>query len=309
MDAVLEVEAVQHRYGSTVALDGVDLRVAGGECVALLGPNGAGKTTLVDLVTGLRRCQGGRVRVAGQDPARATTRRSLGVMQQRSGVPRLLKVGEVVRGAAIRAGAPPASDSQVLAEVGLTELGRRRVTKLSGGQQQRLQLAMALVADPALLVLDEPTNGLDAGARRDFWERLAGRRDRGAGVLLTTHQVDEAAAVADRVVVLAQGRVVAADTPQRLVSRLPDRVVSARTCCTLGDVLAVDGTVDARQDADRRLVVTTTRPESLVRALLAADPDLAELRVESAGLEQAVLAISGPRTAPTRDTTKTEVAR
>ncbi len=309
MDTVLKVAAVHHRYGSTVALDSVDLQLGAGECVALLGPNGAGKTTLVDIVTGLRRCQQGTVAVTGGDPVRAATRRALGVVQQHSGVPRALQVEEVVRGAAIRAGAPRGAVGPVLAEVGLTQLARRRVTLLSGGQQQRLQLAMALVNDPSLLVLDEPTTGLDAAARRDFWERLAARRDRGAGVLLTTHQLDEAAAVADRVVVLAHGRVVAADTPAGLVARLPDRVVSARTGYAPADAITIDGTVAVRQDADGRLVVTTTQPETLVRALLAADPELDDLRIESAGLEQAVLALSGQLTAPPQEMTMMEVAR
>jgi ABC-2 type transport system ATP-binding protein len=294
MDAVLEVAGVTHRYGSTLALDDVDLQVGPGECLALLGPNGAGKTTVVNLVTGLRARQEGRITVAGGDPASAATRRQLGVVQQRIGLPRTLTVAEVVRGAAVRAGASSLNVGPTLVEVGLGDLRRRRASKLSGGQQQRLQLAMALVASPALLVMDEPTTGLDAAARRDFWSALATRRDRGSGVLLTTHQLDEAAAVADRVVVLAQGRVAAVDTPEGLTSRLPDRVVSLRTTLGSKEVAAHAGVLAVDAD-DGRLRVSTTAPEQLVRHLLHQDPELSELRVEAAGLEHAVLRITDDR--------------
>ncbi|MCC5947835.1 MAG: ABC transporter ATP-binding protein [Nitriliruptoraceae bacterium] len=288
MDAVLELDGVTHRYGATVALDTVDLRVMPGECVALLGPNGAGKTTLTSLVTGLLSPRSGRIVVAGGDPARAATRARLGVVQQRVGWPRTLTVAEVVHGAAVRAGASRLHVEPALAEVGLAELRRRRAAKLSGGQQQRLQLAMALVASPTLLVLDEPTTGLDAATRRDFWTTLATRRDRGSGVLLATHQLDEAAAVADRVVVLAHGRVVAVDTPNGLTSRLADRIVSARTCLDVANLTNLPGVLDL-DATDGRLRASTTQPERLVRHLLDHDPSLGDLRVEAVGLEHAVL--------------------
>jgi ABC-2 type transport system ATP-binding protein len=292
MDAVLEVDGVTHRYGSTVALDDVDLQVAPGECVALLGPNGAGKTTLTSLVTGLLVPRSGQIVVAGADPAHAATRRQLGVVQQRIGWPRTLTVAEVVHGAAVRAGVSRLHVGPALAEVGLGDLRRRRAAKLSGGQQQRLQLAMALVAAPALLVLDEPTTGLDAATRRDFWTTLATRRDRGSGVLLATHQLDEAAAVADRVVVLAEGHVAAVDTPHGLTSRLADRIVSARTCLETAAIATLRGVLDLGI-TDDRLRVSTTEPEVLVRHLLDQDPSLTDLRVEAAGLEHAVLHITG----------------
>jgi ABC-2 type transport system ATP-binding protein len=286
---VLEVEGLGHRYGQLAALHDVTLGVAAGECVALLGPNGAGKTTLVHAVIGLRAVQRGTVRVAAGDPRAAATRRRLGVVQQSVGFPRTLKVGELVRGAAVRLGLGPAVADPVLAEIGITDLAGRRAGKLSGGQQQRVQLAMALVGDPRLLVLDEPTIGLDASSRRAFWRTLAGRRDRGAGVLLTTHQIDEAAAVADRVIMLHCGRVMAADTPTALTSLLPDRTVTART--DLGDarLRAIAGEAVTRDGAHVR--IATAAAERVVRALLAADPDLSDLRVEGAGLEEALLAL------------------
>ena len=266
---VLEIKDARHRYGEVVALGGVDLTVRAGECVALLGPNGAGKTTLVGLATGLLAAQHGRVRVCGGDPRLAVTRRHIGVVQQSMGFPRALTVAELVRGAAVRAGRPVAAVGPVLAEVGVTELARRRTAKLSGGQQQRVALAMALVGDPELLLLDEPTVGLDVASRRAFWQVLAQRRDAGVGIVLTTHILDEAAAMADRVVVLHHGRVVAEDSPTGLTARLADRTITARTGLAADDLRALPGVLTVTRDGDR-VRVTTAEPERVLRAWLMA---------------------------------------
>jgi len=292
MTDVLEIARVHHRYRAHLALDGVDLTVGTGECVALLGPNGAGKTTLVGLATGLLARQEGRVAVCGSDPRRAATRRSLGVIQQTMGFPNTETVDELVRGAAVRAGHPASAAGPVLTEIGLDDLRRRRAAKLSGGQRQRVGLAMALVGDPALLLLDEPTVGLDIAARRAFWRILAQRRDAGVGIVLTTHIVEEAAAVADRVVVLHRGRVVAADTPAGLTALLPDRTVTARTALDDVTLRALPGVRTVRRDGDR-VHVGTAEPEELLRRWLALDRSLSELRVEGAGLEQALFALTG----------------
>jgi len=292
MGEVLAVGGAHHHYRDVVALDGVDLSVGAGRCVALLGPNGAGKTTLVGLVTGLLAAQVGSVRVCGRDPRRAATRRRLGVVQQVGGFPRTLTAAELVRGAAVRAGRPAAAAAPAMAEAGISELAGRRAGALSGGQQRRLQLAMALVGEPALLVLDEPTTGLDVEARRAFWHAVAARRDAGTGVLLTTHHVEEAAAVADAVVVLRAGRVVAQDSPAALVDRLPDRTVSARTGVDLDALRAVPGVLSAHRDGER-VVVATAATERVLRRWLDADPDLRDLRVEGAGLEEALVALTG----------------
>ncbi|MEV6713409.1 ABC transporter ATP-binding protein [Lentzea sp. NPDC051208] len=287
METVLGVRGARHHYGAVQALDGVDLDVGAGQCVALLGPNGAGKTTLVNQVIGLLPAQAGSVRVCGGDPRVASTRRQLGVVHQSLGFPTTLKVSELVVGAAVRAGKPRAAAGPVMAELDLTELAGRRAAKLSGGQKQRLQLAMALVADPALLVLDEPTAGLDVPARRRFWQILAERRERGTGVLLTTHLIEESSAVADRVVVLDRGRVLAEGTPDELVARLPDRTVIARTALGLERLQALPGVVSLRNDGEH-VRLGTRAPEALLRVLLAQDPGLTDLRVEGAGLEEAV---------------------
>jgi ABC-2 type transport system ATP-binding protein len=209
------------------------------------------------------------------------------VVQQSLGFPNTLKVVELVTGAAVRAGVPRSAAGPVMAELDLTDLAGRRAGKLSGGQKQRLQLAMALVADPRLLVLDEPTAGLDMPARRRFWQLLAERRERGTGVLITTHLIEESSAVADRVVVLDRGRVVAGGTPDELVARLPDRTVIARTALRRDRLEAMPGVAWVRNDGERVRMGTRT-PEALLRVLLAEDPGLADLRVEGAGLEEAV---------------------
>jgi ABC-2 type transport system ATP-binding protein len=291
MDDVLRIAGVHHRYGAVDALAGVELDVTPGECVALLGPNGAGKTTLIGLATGLLAVQRGEVRVCGADPRTAATRRHLGVVQQSMGFPRTETVAELVRGAAVRAGKRSSAAGPVLTEVGVADLARRRAGRLSGGQQQRVALAMALVGDPDLLLLDEPTVGLDVTARRAFWRTIAARRDAGVGIVLTTHIVEEAAAVADRVVVLQRGRVVAADTPDGLSALLPDRTISARTALDDASLRSLPGVSAVQRDGDR-VRVATTAPEGVLRLWLADDPTLTDLRVEGAGLEQALVALT-----------------
>lgn len=282
---------MSHRYGGTVALDGVDLTVETGECVALLGPNGAGKTTLVNLAVGLLPRQRGGISLVGGDPRSARTRRHLGVVQQSLGFPGTLKVGELIAGAAVRGGRPRSNAAPIMAELGLTDLAERRAAKLSGGQRQRVQLAMALVTDPTLLVLDEPTVGLDAPTRRQLWRILERRREKGAGILLTTHLIDEAATVSDRVVVLAHGRTLASATPAELVSRLPDRTITARTDLDDERLTALPEVASFEREGEL-VRIGTRHPERLLRALLAEDPALTGLRVEGAGLEEAVVALT-----------------
>jgi ABC-2 type transport system ATP-binding protein len=291
MEHVLEVRGLVHRYGDHTALAGVDLTVKSGECVALLGPNGAGKTTLVRNVIGLIQGHADLIEVAGGNPRSAETRRRLGVVQQAVGFPRSLTVGEIVGGAAARRGCPPEAASQAIAEMGLAGLEKRRAVKLSGGQQQRLQLAMGLVADPVLLVLDEPTEGLDVEARRRFWNTIRRRLDNGAGVLITTHLVDEAAAVADRVVVVDRGRIVAEGTPDELRRTLPDRRISVQTKVPVSVIRAFDSveTVELRHG---RTVITTTDSEQVVRTLLDLDPEANDLTVATASLEEVLVAMT-----------------
>lgn len=291
MEHVLEVRGLVHRYGDHTALAGVDLTVESGECVALLGPNGAGKTTLVRNVIGLIEGRADFMEVAGGNPRRADTRRRLGVVQQAVGFPRTLTVGEIVGGAAARRGCPPEAATEAINEMGLAGLENRRAVELSGGQQQRLQLAMGLVADPVLLVLDEPTEGLDVRARRRFWKTIRRRLDDGAGVLVTTHLVDEAAAVADRVVVVDRGRVVAEGTPDELRRTLPDRRIEIRTNVPESVIRALDS-VHSVENHDGRTVITATDSEHVVTTLLDLDPGSSDLTVSTASLAEALVAIT-----------------
>ena len=291
MEHVLKIRGLVHRYGDHTALAGVDLTVGAGECVALLGPNGAGKTTLVRNVIGLIEGEADLIEVAGGNPRRAETRRRLGVVQQAVGFPRSLTVGEIVGGAAVRRGCPPEAASRAIAEMGLTGLEKRRANNLSGGQQQRLQLAMGLVADPVLLVLDEPTEGLDVKARGRFWETIRRRLDDGAGVLITTHLVDEAAAVADRVVVVDRGRVVAEGTPDELRRTLPDRRVEVNTKVPASVIRALDS-VHSVELHDGRTVIAATDSELVVRALLELDPEASDLTVATASLTEVLVAMT-----------------
>jgi ABC-2 type transport system ATP-binding protein len=291
MEYVLEVRNLVHRYGDQTALAGVDLTVKAGECVALLGPNGAGKTTLVRNVIGLIEGNADVMEVAGGNPRSAETRRRLGVVQQAVGFPRSLTVGEIVGGAAVRRGLPPEAASRAIAEMGLAGLEKRRAAKLSGGQQQRLQLAMGLVADPVLLVLDEPTEGLDVEARRRFWNTIRRRLDNGAGVLITTHLVDEAAAVADRVVVVDHGRVIAEGTPDELRRTLPDRRIEVQTKVPASVIRALDS-VHSVDLHGGRTVIAATDSELVIRALLELDPEANDLTVSTASLEEVLIAMT-----------------
>ncbi|HEX2164531.1 MAG TPA: ABC transporter ATP-binding protein, partial [Thermoanaerobaculia bacterium] len=200
------------RYGAVLALDRVDLAVERGEVVAVLGPNGAGKTTAVSLLLGLKRPDGGAARLFGLEPSSPAARRRVGAMLQVAKVPETLRVAEHVRLFSSYY-SRPLPEGEVMALAGLEGLEKRAYGQLSGGQKQRLCFALAVCGDPDLLFLDEPTAGLDVASRRGLWERIRALVARGRTVLLTTHHLDEADALADRVVVLQAGRVLAQGTP------------------------------------------------------------------------------------------------
>jgi ABC-2 type transport system ATP-binding protein len=217
---VIEVEGLRKRYGTAVAVADLSFTVAAGEIFGLLGPNGAGKTTTIECLLGLRRSDGGRLRVLGLDPQRdvATLRRRVGCQLQESALPDRLRVWEALE--LFAALAPGRSDwRRLLSEWGLAAKRDAAFASLSGGERQRLFVALALVNDPEIVFLDELTQGLDPGARRTAWELIRAVRDRGTTVVLVTHFMDEAERLCDRVAVLVNGRAAALDTPQGLVSR------------------------------------------------------------------------------------------
>ena len=216
-ETAIEVSGVRRAYGPVQALDGVDLTVRRGELLALLGPNGAGKTTLVEILEGHRVADSGRVDVLGHDPARRQRAflERIGIVLQEEGLDPNLNVGEAV--ALYSAAYPnPRPVDEVLELVGLAGRAGDRAATMSGGQRRRLDLALGIAGDPEILFLDEPTTGFDPSARRHAWDVINGLRALGKTILLTTHYMEEAQVLADRVVVLAGGRVIAEGTPDTL---------------------------------------------------------------------------------------------
>jgi ABC-2 type transport system ATP-binding protein len=217
--AVITVRGLRKAYGDVEAVRGLDLEVYAGEILAFLGPNGAGKTTTVEILEGFRERSAGDVDVLGEDPARASAawRARIGVVLQESEPPGLLTVREALQ---LFAGYFPAPRpvAETIDQVGLGAQAAQRAAKLSGGQKRRLDVAMALIGDPELLFLDEPTTGFDPAARREAWEVIASLRELGKTVFLTTHYMEEAQRLADRVAIVKDGRIVASGPPAELAS-------------------------------------------------------------------------------------------
>jgi ABC-2 type transport system ATP-binding protein len=212
------LRAVSKRFGETVALDHVDLAVEAGEVVALLGPNGAGKTTALSIMLGLRRPDEGQAEIFGVDPRGPAARIAVGVTPQEAGFPPTLRVREIVD--LVRAHFPfPAPTDELLERFGLAAIERRQAGGLSGGERRRLSVALAFAGEPAAVFLDEPTAGLDVESRRSVWAEIDRYSLDGGTVLLTTHYLEEAERLAEKVVLLARGRVVAEGTSDELAER------------------------------------------------------------------------------------------
>lgn len=289
------------RYGRVTALAGVDLAVHPGEVLALLGPNGAGKTTAVQLLLGLLRPSDGEARLFGREPRDPEARVRVGAMLQISKVPETLKVKEHID--LIASYYPrPLSRREVLETAGLESVEERLFGKLSGGQKQRLLFALALCGDPDLLFLDEPTVGLDVEARRALWTVIQGKARAGRSVLLTTHYLEEADALADRIILIDRGRIVAEGTPAEIKARVSGRKIRCRTSLPLPEVEALPGVRSARRDSGVTELFAT-EAESAVRELLNRDPRASGLEVRGADLEEAFLALTGRE-----ETMKKEVA-
>jgi ABC-2 type transport system ATP-binding protein len=276
---------VHKRYGKVQALRGVDLELRGGELLALLGPNGAGKTTAIGLLLGLIRADAGTVELFGQDPQRIEARRRIGVMLQNAELPPTLRVGELLRLTASYYPDPrPLQESAELA--GIVDLLKRPYAKLSGGQQRRVQFALALCGRPELLFLDEPTVGMDIDARQKLWAAIRQLIDEGCAVLLTTHYLEEAEALADRVCVMSHGKVIHEGTVETLRARVAQKRIRCRTTLPAELIRDWPGIGEVRQENGRTYIVTA-EAEPLVRRLLEADPQLDELEVQRAGLAEA----------------------
>ncbi len=271
-DDVVTLDAVTKTYATTTALGGVTLSMPGGQVLGLLGPNGAGKSTLLGLLAGLRRPTSGTVRVLGSDPRDPSSRRRLGVTPQETGLPPTLRVGEVV---AVVAGhfPDPEPAGALLERFGLSGLERRQTGGLSGGQRRRLAVALAFVGRPRLVLLDEPTTGLDVESRQAVWAAVRAFHADGGSVVLTSHYLEEVEALAERVVVVDRGRVLA-DGP---LAHVRARVDARRVRYEVAGRLVEEVTPDA---------------DALVRRLVLDGVDFRRLEVAGASLEDAFLALT-----------------
>jgi ABC-2 type transport system ATP-binding protein len=291
LEPAAELAGVFKRRGAAMALAGISLALSPGKVTALLGPNGAGKSTAVGLLIGRLAPDRGLARLLGRDPRDPDSRQRLGVMLQQAGAPRGLAVAEVVD--LFRGYYPdPRPRAEVLALAGLEGLERRRCNALSGGQQRRVQFALALCGRPDLLILDEPTAGMDMEARRALWTAVRSEAARGAAVLLTTHHLDEAEALADRVVVIDRGRIIADAPPHAIKAGVAAAAVRCRTGLTDAELAALPGVTAVAREGGRAVLLTGA-PQDAVRELLARDPALQDLSVSTASLEDALNRLVG----------------
>lgn len=294
------VERLRKDYGRLRAVDGVSFQVMRGEIYALLGPNGAGKTTTVEILEGHRKRSSGSVRVLGFDPGTGGRRfrERIGIVLQSGGIDAELTVREIV---SLYASfyARPRDVTQTIDQAGLSGKRRARVRTLSGGQRRRLDLALALVGDPGLLFLDEPTTGFDPNARRDAWEMIAGLRRAGTTVLLTSHYLDEVQRLADRVGVLSHGHLVEEATPGTLGGRdVTGTVISFRLPAALAGTALPPGPWDEPEFREGVIVMRTDQPTRVLAALtqwaVGHGAELEELSVVRPSLEDAYLQITSP---------------
>jgi ABC-2 type transport system ATP-binding protein len=282
----IELRGLRKAYGETKAVDGVDLVVRRGEVVALLGPNGAGKSTTIDLLLGLGRADAGSVALFGTTPARAIAAGQVGAMLQTGGIIQNLSVRELVT---MMASLYPGTGDvdEVLGTTGLADVASQQASKLSGGQTQRVRFAIALVSNPDLMVLDEPTAALDVSARHGFWEVMRAFAARGRTVVFATHYLEEADQFADRIVLMAGGRIVADGSSTEIKS-----VVAVRTIRgTLpgvdpAELEALPGVVAAARRGES-VELTCSSSDDALRALLPRYPDLRDIEVRGGGLDEA----------------------
>ena len=287
---VAQLQGVTKSYGKVRALDNVDLTIRHGEILSLLGPNGAGKTTAISLLLGLLKPDAGNATLFDLDPASLIARRRIGAMLQTAGVPDTIAVGELIH--LFRSYYPrPRTFADIVALAGVDDILKRRYGKLSGGQQRRVQFALAIAGNPEILFLDEPTTGLDINAREILWKTIRTLANDGCAIVLTTHYLEEAEALANRVCVLSQGRVVAEGDVQQIRARVGQRRVS---CLSTLDSTAVSAWPNVRNVVriGDRIEIVTDAAENLVRRLLNEDAALSELEVRRAGLAEAFVEIT-----------------
>lgn len=297
------LSAARKCYGNVIALDGVDLSLQTGEVLALLGANGAGKSTAIALLLGLSKPDSGSAELFGRTPDTLAARRRIGVMLQSAGIPDNIKVAELLN--LTRSYYPtPRSVADCVALAGLDGLLDRRYGRLSGGQQRRVQFALAICGNPQVLFLDEPTTGLDIDARQRMWATIRQLVAGGAGVVLTTHYLEEAEALAQRVVVLHRGRVAAAGAMHDVRAHVSQRRIRCLSAIDVAQIATWPGVRSAVRGQDgnpARMEVVTDAVEPVLRRMLAEDAALSDLDIQRAGLADAFLEL-------TRDDAQQEAA-
>ena len=278
-------------YGSVQAVRGIDLDIPPGETVALLGPNGAGKTTTIDMVLGLRRPDAGTVTVFGVPPATAVRSGSIGGMLQTGSLPDFLRVRELV--SLVASYYPhPLSVDDVLHITGMEDLAGRRTTKLSGGQVQRVRFATALVGNADLLVLDEPTAGIDVEGRHEFWQVMRGLASQGKTVMFATHYLEEADAFADRIMLIAHGRIVADGPATEIKAKVGSRSVRATLPgVDLPSLRALPGVTNVERHGDA-VILSCSDADAALPALFARFPEVRDVEVIGGSLEEAFLELT-----------------
>ena len=295
------VDAVQltdlHKsFGDVTAVDGVDLTISPGEVVALLGPNGAGKTTTIDMILGLSRPTSGDARVFGMSPRQAVDRGLVAAVMQTAGLLPEITVRETVQLTASLF-SHRIDAEEAMRRAGVTDFASRIVKKCSGGQQQRLRFAMALVSDPALLILDEPTTGMDVEGRRSFWEAIHTDAERGRTIVFATHYLEEADAFADRIILMRHGRIIADGTAAQIRTSVSGRSLRATLTCTAEQLrsaltdLQARGRIHDVEILGSTLTLSSTDTDS-VAALLLSEHLAKDLEITSRGLEDAFMVLT-----------------
>ena len=293
---VAQLERVTKKFGNVTALADVELAIPQGRIVGLLGPNGAGKTTAVRLMLGMMRPNRGRVTVFGGDPGNTGVKVRIGAMLQVAKVPETLRVREHIQ--LFSSYYPqPLTCAETIALAGLESVAGRLFGELSGGQKQRVLFALAICGNPDLLVLDEPTAGLDVEGRHALWERVHDLVARGKTIILTTHYLEEADALSDRIVVINNGSVVANGTPREIKSSIGGKLIRCVTALTANDVKRFAGVLQVRENHGT-LEIRSSDPDYVIRTLMSRDPGLSGIEVTNTSLDEAFLALTSPKANP-----------
>jgi ABC-2 type transport system ATP-binding protein len=287
----VDLDSVVKRFGPVTAVDGISLQIRPGEVVALLGPNGAGKTSTVDMLLGLSTPTMGSVRVYGRPPHEAVALGLVSAVMQTGGLLKDYTVEETVRLTAVLFGRPMSAAAEALERAGIADIGRRLVGKCSGGQQQRLRFAMALLPDPELLILDEPTTGMDVSGRHDFWTAIRQDARGGRTVIFATHYLEEADAYADRVVFVRRGQVVADGTAAEVKALASGRTIRATMTDPSEAALAAIPGVESVELRGDTVYLQARDTDAIARHLLN-NTDARDLEITSRNLEQAFLTLT-----------------